>query len=1022
MNSRSGALSVWCVISSLLVCNIQRPRALERCVISDLSLGVSRSLSAASCVTIRSTYLEKLESFDSFLQGLSHLFQSIILGSHQVVSEQLWKGSVLISFCSRFDLFIFSSSTMAGDQKGEFTKEEKLLIEAMTNHLNQTMGKMMKAKMEELRQEVRQERPRATGQNHESRRSERRQRREHEGRGSHKHKFADQKLKIPPFHGNADPAAYVEWEEKMELIFDYQSYAEVKKVQLTTAEFCGYASSWWKQLVSSRRHYGKEPVATWLKLRALMRHKYVPRQYHKEVLRKQSEAKPCSANSVQEQQGRIRSRSTGVISLPSKTTSWFCEEDIKKLSQVIMDVEKQFRETHTTRPSLEEQNQELITSVSELNSAEPVSATSIQGDQAKESSAAIQKDEQPVQNVMVPFKQAIVPEETPREPQTACKKRQLIVFDPCDFQKTFLGIFLFNPFVWNKTRAVELSRHELGMEHVVFEPGGELWNHRNNPLVIEKKSAATTIVFGDLLPSEAKGMHVSAQQEFHYETNWRMLPTLSWIQQTGKHSKWPPDHQDIVNSAKHIGLVKFCELLISDWTGRLQIYLWKPGAYDSTLIILGECSARARTSLGNKELEADQNALLLDHVKVWKPPDLQKLQYHFRDCQIKSGDGDFIRVNSEVITGVGGKLMFSSQNKEKPPDGLSQHQSPNKSARGNYLDSKKRMKPDLLSIGTGQTVLSARIFEKRGYSNDQSIQNGYLAKLEMQQPNLGSCLATNFDIGAVRGSYLSNQKELSNKLNCNGNYTHQGLTSNWNHDQSFSNERVMDSTRRVILCLLCLNFSEFRTSQSYLWRPGEHAKVTNHVFKSSFIYYTDMMHLFLPKESCADYMEALKHAKRKNKREEDKRLSNASGVRKAKWISPFYLIEPVSDNADQRGLQGNTDLRTNLFEVGGDDVIMESTKAGSMNLNLKSFLSLVFRLPREPAPFNEFEKWSLNLLSKPFGSFLSCRDLLVCNIQRPRALERCVISDLSLGVSRSLSAASCVTIRSTYLEKLESFD
>ncbi|XP_048628544.1 uncharacterized protein LOC125598837 [Brassica napus] len=631
--------------------------------------------------------------------------------------------------------------------------------------------------------------------------------------------------------------------------------------------------------------------------------------------------------------------------------------------------------------------------------------SSIQGDQAKESSAAIQKDEQPVQNVMVPFKQAIVPEETPREPQTACKKRQLIVFDPCDFQKTFLGIFLFNPFVWNKTRAVELSRHELGMEHVVFEPGGELWNHRNNPLVIEKKSAATTIVFGDLLPSEAKGMHVSAQQEFHYETNWRMLPTLSWIQQTGKHSKWPPDHQDIVNSAKHIGLAKFCELLISDWAGRLQIYLWKPGAYDSTLIIIGECSARARTSLGNKELEADQNALLLDHVKVWKPPDFQKLQYHFRDCQIKSGDGDFIRVNGEVITGIGGKLMFSSQIKEKPPDGLSLHQSPNKPTRGNYLDSKKRMKPDLLSIGTGQTVLSAILFERRGYCNDQSIKNGSLAKLEMQQSNLGSCLAANSDIGAVRGSYLSNQKELSNKLNCNGNYTHQGLTSNWNHVQSFSNERVMGSTRRVILCLLCLNFSECRTSQSYLWRPGEHAKVTNHVFKSSFIDYTDMMHLFLPKESCADYMEALKNAKRKNKREEDKRfkppdlsqerhhdvtcfilikeappdaaykpkpikynfgiilllydvfacvhlscfnvsgLSNASGVRRAKWISPFYIIEPVSDNAYQRGLQGkcnliinsdvtdlvpsiagNTDLRTNLFEVGGDDMIMESTK------------------------------------------------------------------------------------------------
>ncbi|CAN7110992.1 unnamed protein product, partial [Brassica rapa subsp. narinosa] len=423
------------------------------------------------------------------------------------------------------------------------------------------------------------------------------------------------------------------------------------------------------------------------------------------------------------------------------------------------DVEKQLKQSKTISPSLKVQNQAPSSTVSELKDAEPDSvaqsdlAALVQEDQTEIPTITIQKDDQPIKDDLILFKQD-----------------HLFVTDSNGFQRTFLGTFLISPFVWNKTRAVELSRHQLGMEHVVFEPGGELWNHRNNPLVIEKKSAATTIVFGDLLPSEAKGIHVSAQQEFQYETNWRMLPTISWIQQTRKRSKWPPDHQDIVNSAKHIGLAKFCELLISDWGGRLQFYLWKTGAYSSILIILGECSARSRTSWGNKGLEADQNALLLDHVKVWKPPDLQKLQYHFRDCQTKSGDGDFTRLKVK-------------------------------------------------------TVLSTRIFEKRGYNNDQSIKNGSLAKLEMQQSNLGSCLAANFDIGAVRGSYLSNQKELSNKLNCNGNYTHQGLTSNWNHVQSFSNERVMGSTRRVILCLLCLNFSEYRTSQSYIWRPGEHAKV-----------------------------------------------------------------------------------------------------------------------------------------------------------------------------------------------------
>ncbi|WZZ27248.1 hypothetical protein YC2023_010649 [Brassica napus] len=128
--------------------------------------------------------------------------------------------------------------------------------------------------------------------------------------------------------------------------------------------------------------------------------------------------------------------------------------------------------------------------------------------------------------------------------------------------------------------------------------------------------------------------------------------------------------------------------------------------------------------------------------------------------------------------------------------------------------------------------------KKKGY-NDQSINDESLGKLEMQQSNLGNCPAASFDIGAVRGSYLSNQKELSNKLDFHGNLTHQGLTVNWNHVQSFSGERVMGSTSQVNLCLLCLNFSEFVTSQSYLWRPGEHAKEyqgdLSHLFVSPFI-------------------------------------------------------------------------------------------------------------------------------------------------------------------------------------------
>ena len=203
---------------------------------------------------------------------------------------------------------------------------------------------------------------------------------------------------------------------------------------------------------------------------------------------------------------------------------------------------------------------------------------------------------------------------------------------------------------------------------------------------------------------------------------------------------------------------QFHEILISDWVGRLQTYLWRPGAYVSIFIFLEEHFARARIILGYKELEAGQNALLLDHVKIWKPPDMQQLQHHYKDYQTMSGDGGFTGENGEVITGSEEELMVSSQIKEKPPDQLSLQQTPKQPIQG-------------------QTLLRSTLFKKRSYNN-QSTSDEFLAKLGMQQENLGSCLAARLDIGSVRGSYLNNHKELSNETNCNGNLTHQGLTSN----------------------------------------------------------------------------------------------------------------------------------------------------------------------------------------------------------------------------------------------------
>ena len=52
------------------------------------------------------------------------------------------------------------------------------------------------------------------------------------------------KMKIPPFQGKNDPEAYLEWEKKVESVFDYHEYFEKKKVKLAAIAVSNYATVW----------------------------------------------------------------------------------------------------------------------------------------------------------------------------------------------------------------------------------------------------------------------------------------------------------------------------------------------------------------------------------------------------------------------------------------------------------------------------------------------------------------------------------------------------------------------------------------------------------------------------------------------------------------------------------------------------------------------------------------------------------------------------------------------------------
>ena len=91
------------------------------------------------------------------------------------------------------------------------------------------------------------------------------------------------KIKVPSFQGKNDPEVYLEWEMKVEQIFSCHSYSEGKKVKLAALEFTDYALVWWDQMQKERVRYGERPIQTWEEMKTIMRRRYIPSYYHRDL-------------------------------------------------------------------------------------------------------------------------------------------------------------------------------------------------------------------------------------------------------------------------------------------------------------------------------------------------------------------------------------------------------------------------------------------------------------------------------------------------------------------------------------------------------------------------------------------------------------------------------------------------------------------------------------------------------------------------------------------------------------------
>ncbi|XP_013639562.1 PREDICTED: uncharacterized protein LOC106344799 [Brassica oleracea var. oleracea] len=94
------------------------------------------------------------------------------------------------------------------------------------------------------------------------------------------------KLRIPPFHGKNDPDANLEWEKKIELVFNCQQFTEERNVRLAATEFYGYAINWWEQIATTSRCNGEPQIAFWFEMKTVMNKRFVPTHYGRDLQQK----------------------------------------------------------------------------------------------------------------------------------------------------------------------------------------------------------------------------------------------------------------------------------------------------------------------------------------------------------------------------------------------------------------------------------------------------------------------------------------------------------------------------------------------------------------------------------------------------------------------------------------------------------------------------------------------------------------------------------------------------------------
>ncbi|XP_071686227.1 uncharacterized protein [Rutidosis leptorrhynchoides] len=91
------------------------------------------------------------------------------------------------------------------------------------------------------------------------------------------------KVEIPEFNGTAHPDDFLDWLSTVERVFDIKDIPENLKVKLVTLKLRKHASLWWNHVQKQRAYARKSKVATWDKMKRLMREKFLPENHRQQA-------------------------------------------------------------------------------------------------------------------------------------------------------------------------------------------------------------------------------------------------------------------------------------------------------------------------------------------------------------------------------------------------------------------------------------------------------------------------------------------------------------------------------------------------------------------------------------------------------------------------------------------------------------------------------------------------------------------------------------------------------------------